>query len=70
MIYKVIILLLLVSVVLYYIFCFLEIFDVLKFTGPNTKVKFPLMLVPFYYLIKEDKKEEPKKPRVKKIVRK
>lgn len=54
MIYKIFITIILFCVVLYYIFCFLEIFGVLKFTeGKGSGVKFPKMLIPFYYLIKD-----------------
>ena len=58
MIYKVIIGLLIVSTVIYYIFCFLEVFDFIKFTGKNTKVKVPKMFIPFYYLIKSDEPDK------------
>lgn len=57
MIYKIAIVLLLIATFLYYIFCFLEIFEVIKFTGKNTTIKIPQMFIPFYYLIKKDKKE-------------
>ena len=51
MIYRIFIVILLFCVVLYYLFCFLEIFGVIKFTqGKNSGVKFPKMLIPFYYL--------------------
>ena len=61
MIYKVIIGLLLIATVLYYIFCFLEIFGVVKFTDKNTTVKVPQMFIPFYYLIHDDKDPEKEK---------
>lgn len=54
MIYKIFIGLLLIATVLYYIFCFLEIFEVIKFTGKNTTIKVPQMFIPFYYLLKKD----------------
>ena len=57
MIYKIIIGLLLFSTLLYYIFCFLEVFEFIKFTGKNTTIKIPLMLIPFYYLVKKDDPE-------------
>ena len=68
MIYKIIIGLLVLAAALYYIFCFLEIFDVIKFTSKETTITFPKAFIPFYYLIHEDKKkkDEPKK-RVKPI---
>ena len=69
MIYKVIIGLLLLATVLYYCFCFLEIFGVVKFTDKNTTIKIPQMFIPFYYLLHEDKPVE-KKKRVKSIITK
>ncbi len=64
MIYKLIIGALLLATILYYFFCFLEIFGVIKFTNKNTTVKVPQMFIPFYYLIHEDKPApEPKKTR-------
>lgn len=71
MIYKLVIGLLLLATVLYYIFCFLEIFEVVKFTDKNTTIKIPQMFIPFYYLIHSDKpvKEEPKRHRVKPIIK-
>ena len=51
MIYRIFIIVLIFCVILYYLFCFLEIFGVIKFTeGKNSGVKFPKMLIPFYYL--------------------
>ena len=69
MIYKVVIGLLILATVLYYFFCFLEIFGVVKFTGKNTTIKIPQMFIPFYYLLHEDKPVE-KKKRVKPIITK
>lgn len=57
MIYRVIIGLLVLATLIYYIFCFLEIYEVLKFTDKNTTVKVPQMFIPFYYLIHKDKKK-------------
>ena len=54
MIYKIIIGLLLIATVLYYIFCFLEIFEVIKFTGPKTTIKIPQMFIPFYYIVRKE----------------
>lgn len=51
MIYKLIIGLVLIATVIYYFFCFLEIFGVIKFTDKNTTVKIPQMFIPFYYLL-------------------
>lgn len=51
MIYRIFIIILIFCVILYYLFCFLEIFGVIKFTqGENSGVTFPKMLIPFYYL--------------------
>ena len=64
MIYKLIIGALLLATILYYFFCFLEIFGVIKFTDKNTTVKIPQMFIPFYYLFKKDKPvEEPEEPK-------
>ena len=60
MIYTVIIGLFVIATVLYYIFCFLEIFEVIKFTGPKTTVQFPQMLIPFYYILKKEEKDTKK----------
>ena len=51
MIYKLIIGLVLIATIIYYFFCFLEIFGVIKFTDKNTTVKIPQMFIPFYYLL-------------------
>ena len=71
MIYKLVIGLLLLATVLYYIFCFLEIFEVVKFTDKNTTIKIPQMFIPFYYLLHNDKpvEEAPKRRRVKPIIK-
>ena len=50
MIFKLIIGILLLATVLYYIFCFLEIFGVIKFTKKETNIKIGKMLIPFFYL--------------------
>lgn len=52
MIYRVFIGIFLFCLFLYYIACFLEIFEVIKFTADkkDAGVKFPKMLIPFYYL--------------------
>ena len=63
MIYKIVIGLLLLATAIYYIFCFLEIFGVVKFTDKNTTVKIPQMFIPFYYIFHNDKPaEEPVEP--------
>ena len=51
MIYKLIIGLVLIATVIYYFFCFLEIFGLVKFTEKNVTVKIPQMFIPFYYLL-------------------
>lgn len=63
MIYRVIIGLLVLATVLYYIFCFLQIFDVICFT--KNEVSVPKMFIPFYYLLKKEPEPElePKKKR-------
>lgn len=55
MIYRFFIGILLICVAVYYAFCFLEIFGVVKFTkdGEGNGVSFPKMLIPFYYLFKD-----------------
>ena len=64
MIYKLIIGIVLIATIIYYFFCFLEIFGVIKFTDKNTTVKIPQMFIPFYYLLKKDNPvEEPEKPK-------
>jgi len=65
MIYTIVIGLLVLAVALYYIFCFLEIFGVIDFTGEKTTVKVPQMFIPFYYLIHEDKDSKEKENKSK-----
>jgi hypothetical protein len=68
MIYKLIVAAIVLATLLYYFFCFMEIFGILKFTDENTTVKMPQMFIPFYYLLHKDKpQKEVKKPRVKPI---
>lgn len=66
MIYKLAIMLLMLAVALYYIACFLQIFELIHFT--NNEIKVPKMFIPFYYLcLKEPVPEpEPEKPKKKK----
>lgn len=52
MIYKIFIGLLLIATVIYYFFCFLQIFGLIKFT--KNEVKIPKMFIPFYYIIKKE----------------
>lgn len=56
MIYRIFIGLILFCLTLYYIFCFLEIFEVIKFTEKGDSVEFPKMFIPFYYLLKKSSK--------------
>lgn len=55
MIYRIFIVLLLLSVFIYYIFCFLQIFEVVRFTDEGVEVQIPQMFIPFYYLFKKAK---------------
>lgn len=55
MIYRLVIGLLLLATILYYFFCFMEVFGAIKFTDKNTTIKIPQMFIPFYYLIHSDK---------------
>ena len=64
MIYRFFIGLLLLATALYYLFCFLQIFEVLKFT--KHKIEVPKMFIPFYYLLKKDPEAVPEKPKRKK----
>lgn len=57
MIYRIFIGLILFCLVLYYVFCFLEVFEVIKFTEEGESVEFPKMLIPFYYLLKKSSKK-------------
>ena len=58
MIYRIFIVLLLLSVFIYYIFCFLQIFEVVRFTDEGVEVQIPQMFIPFYYLFKKAKPVE------------
>lgn len=57
MIYKLIIGVVLIATFIYYLFCFLEIFGLVKFTEKNVTVKIPQMFIPFYYLLVSEKKK-------------
>lgn len=57
MIYKLIIGLVLIATIIYYFFCFLEIFGLVKFTDKNVTVKIPQMFIPFYYLLVSGKEK-------------
>jgi len=56
MIWKLFIGLLVLATLIYYIFCFLEIFELIKFTDKDTKMSPYLALIPLYYLFKKGKK--------------
>lgn len=60
MIFKLIIGLVLVATTIYYLFCFLEIFGLVKFTEKNVTVKIPQMFIPFYYLLVSGEENHPK----------
>lgn len=55
MIFKIFILLLVLACLIYYVFCFLEVFGLVKFTPKNIEITFPKALIPFYYLFKKEK---------------
>ena len=57
MIFKLIIGIVIIATVTYYLFCFLEIFGLVKFTEKNVTVKIPQMFIPFYYLLVSEKKK-------------
>ena len=61
MIYRIFIGLLLISVVIYYIFCFLQIFEIIRFTDDGVEVEIPQMFIPFYYLFKKAKPKQEEK---------
>ena len=56
MIYRIFIAILLISTVIYYIFCFLQIFNVIRFTDDDVEIDVPQMFIPFYYIIKKGQK--------------
>ena len=62
MIYKLIIGAILTATIIYYFFCFLEIFGIMKFTDKNTTVKIPQMFIPFYYLCSSGEKKTDESP--------
>ena len=65
MIFKLIIGLLVLAALIYYLFCFLQIFGAIRFT--RNEVKIPQMFIPFYYLLKKDPEPEPEpEPKKKK----
>ena len=60
MIFKLIIGIVIIATVTYYLFCFLEIFGLVKFTEKNVTVKIPQMFIPFYYLLASGEENHPK----------
>ena len=65
MIFKLIIGVVIIATITYYLFCFLEIFGLVKFTeknvtDKNTTVKIPQMFIPFYYLLVSGEENHPK----------
>lgn len=56
MIFKIFVSLLVLAALIYYVFCFLEVFGFIKFTQKDTEMTFPKALIPFYYLFKKEKK--------------
>lgn len=56
MIYRIFIAILLISTVIYYIFCFLQIFNVIRFTDDDVEIDVPQMFIPFYYIVKKGQK--------------
>lgn len=57
MIYRIFIVLVLLCTVIYYLFCFLQIFEIIRFTDDDVEVEIPQMFIPFYYLLKKGKKK-------------
>ena len=64
MIFKLIIGVVIIATIIYYLFCFLEIFGLVKFTEKNVTVKIPQMFIPFYYLLVSGKENHPKDSRI------
>ena len=64
MIFKLIIGIVIIATVTYYLFCFLEIFGLVKFTEKNVTVKIPQMFIPFYYLLVSGEENHPKDSRI------
>lgn len=58
MIFKLIIGIVIIATILYYFFCFLEIFGLVKFTEKNVTIKIPQMFIPFYYLLVSEKEND------------
>ena len=64
MIFKLIVGIVIIATVTYYLFCFLEIFGLVKFTEKNVTVKIPQMFIPFYYLLVSEEENHPKDSRI------
>ena len=64
MIFKFIIGVVIIATIIYYLFCFLEIFGLVKFTEKNVIVKIPQMFIPFYYLLVSGEENHPKDSRI------
>ena len=60
MIFKLIVGVVIIATIIYYLFCFLEIFGLVKFTEKNVTVKIPQMFIPFYYLLVSGEENHPK----------
>ena len=60
MIFKLIVGAVIIATIIYYLFCFLEIFGLVKFTEKNVTVKIPQMFIPFYYLLVSGEENHPK----------
>ena len=64
MIFKLIIGIVIIATVTYYLFCFLEIFGLVKFTEKNVTVKIPQMFIPFYYILVSGEEDHQKDSRI------
>ena len=64
MIFKLIIGVVIIATIIYYLFCFLEIFGLVKFTEKNVTIKIPQMFIPFYYLLVSGEENHPKDSRI------
>ena len=53
LIFRFTVIVLLIALFLYYLFCFLEVFGIVKFTTKDTEIKFPKAFIPFYYIFKK-----------------
>ena len=52
MIYRIFIGIFALAYVIYFFCCLLEVFRLIKFTTPQTTIRFPQILIPFYYFFK------------------